>query len=145
MEEERITNLHFDVNKAIRPDVIERIWQGIKRELASDGYPVESIVMPQITGWTLDMNNLRKAWEKTSSTPALMNMSLVEYGEESEKWAAFTFPSVAQTSADQKWMVLLWEGKRPIRRPLRHELLHIWESLLGLKWGTLTGKYQPAD
>lgn len=133
MEEKGITRLSFDVNSAIRPEVIERIWQNIKRELTSDGYPVESIEMPRIAGWTLDTNNLRKAWEITSSSPALVNTSLEEYGEELKEWSACTIPS----NVDQMWRILIWKEMRPIRKRLRHELLHVWESLLGLKWGAL--------
>jgi hypothetical protein len=145
MEEKRITEVPFDVNRVIGPDVIERTWQGIKRELARDGYPVEATKMPPISGWTLNTENLRKAWEIASSSPSLANTSQEEWGERSDEWAACTIPSVDQTSGGQGWGILIWEGMRPIRKPLRHELLHIWESLLGLKWGTLASKYQPEE
>jgi len=146
MEEKPITNLCFDVNEAIRPDVIERVWLGIKRQLAADGYAVERIQMPKISAWTLDSSNLRKAWEVTSSTQALSSTEKIEYGVETEskKWSACTFPSDAEHQ-EGKWAVLVYQEMRPIRRRLRRELLHIWESLLALQWGALTEKYQPAD
>ena len=124
--------------REIKQFLIKRIWEDIRQELASDGYLVEGINMPKIDGLTLTTNRLKKAWKQTSS---LLNTSEVEYGQKSEKWRASVFFS----DVNQLWVILVWEKARPIRNEVRHELLHIWESFLGLKWGALTQKNNNAN
>ena len=75
--------------------------------------------MPHISGITLSTNRLKEAWEQTSQSPHLINTSLIEYGEKSEKWKALVFFS----NVDQIWILLIWEKARPIRNSIRHELL----------------------
>ena len=119
------------IGHEIEPSVIEKIWRNIQQELVSRGYAVQGITMPKITGMTLSSNSLMKAWEAVKTFPNLVNQSEAEWGEYLEKWKACVFPT------EEGWTILVWNRARPIRNEIRHELSHIWESLLGLQWGTL--------
>jgi hypothetical protein len=119
----------------IRPDVIEKIWENTKNYLAQQGYFVQDIKMPDIVGITLTLERLRDAFRILNSSPHIINTSKIEFnGEYVDEGSACVFRS----DEPNQWNILVWEKARPIRNEIKHEILHIWESILGLEWGTLT-------
>jgi len=125
------------VGQQIKPDVIAKVWDRTRQIVAGEGYAVDDVAMPQIVAITLDSEGLQKAWKDTARFPNLSNQSEAEWGEHLDEWQACTFPT------GDHWLVLVYERMRPIKNEIRHELLHIWESLLGLQWGTLTRTHTP--
>jgi hypothetical protein len=122
---------------AIRPDVLGGYWRYVKRLLAADGYSVEGIEMPNIEGLVLSTDRWTEALEQIDLSPYYKNTTGVKHGKQLiGKRGVLVFHA-----AGPKWIVLVWENARPMKGPVRHELLHIWESLLGLSCGTLTKKY----
>ena len=59
----------------------------------------------------------------------------MEWGTKCTTPSALTFFA----DADQTWIILKCDGYGySLEVDLKHELLHLWEAKLGLKWGTLT-------
>ena len=113
--------------------VIEKVWHTIQRRLASQGYAVDGITMPVIVGITLDSDGLRQAWEDMERFPNLTDQGQIdEWGEPLDKWEACVF------AVGPGWVIAIYDRVKPITDNIRHELLHVWESLLGFQWGTLT-------
>ena len=124
--------------KVIEPSRIMRIWEDIRQELINEGYSVAKVTdMPKIRGVTVTTKWLKRMWQITSSSPHLLNTSQLEWGEKKEGWKVCTFFA----DVKQEWIVVVWERVKSIEYEVRHELLHIWESLLLLQRGTLTKKF----
>lgn len=126
--------------KEIKQEILKRIWKAIRLNLR-DKYPVEDISMPKIEAISLTHRRFRKAMKQLETSPHFMDTSGIEWGEEVGFPSACAFPS----DVDQKWIVLVCRGLRPLEQDLKHELLHIWESTLVLKWGTLTQRMEGSD
>jgi len=121
--------------REIKQEILKRIWEEMKSNLRSK-YPIENIPMPKIEAVRLTHKRFAKAMKQLLSSPYIMDMSVIEWGETAGFASACTFFG----DVDQTWVVLVCEGLRPLEQDLRHELLHIWESTLDLQWGTLTKK-----
>lgn len=120
--------------KPVNQAILIRIWEEIRVELA-DKYPVDDVKMPNIRAMILNYKNFRKALKKLLSSPHIEDTSETEWGAKITTPSAVTFYG----DVDQTWMVLKCGGYGySLEVDLRHELLHICEAILGLKWGTLT-------
>lgn len=119
----------------IKQETLRMIWEETRSSLKNE-YPVGNISMPKIEAMTLTPKRFMKATKQLLSSPHILDMSVIEWGE------PVGFPSACTFFADvdRKWIVLVRRGLRPLEQDLKHELLHIWENALGLAWGTLTNK-----
>jgi len=128
MEPEQFTVRGEPVEQA----TIVRIWEEIKREIAGK-YPVGNIKMPNIKAHVLNRNHFRKVVRKLLWSQHIIDTSEIEWGTKCTKPSAVTF------LAEGEWIILKCKGYGfSLEDDLRHELLHVWEAKLGLKWGTLT-------
>lgn len=127
---------HFKFRgKQVKQAILTRIWEGIRLELASK-YPVDNVELPNTIAMVLNYKNFVKAHKKLLSSSHIEDTSEMEYGAK-----VTTIPSATTTFADvdQTWIILKCGGYGySLEVDLRHELLHLWEAKLGLKWGTLT-------
>ena len=127
---------HFSfVGRQIKQDLLRRTWEETGAILKNK-YPVEDTPMPRIEALCLTYECFSKAIRQLLSSPYIIDATKIEWGEqlEARRISAGSFFS----DVDQKWAVLVCEGLNPLEQNLRHELLHIWESILGLQLGTLT-------
>ena len=122
--------------KPIKQEILRKIWEETRSNLR-DTYPVENISMPKIEAVILANKRFWKAMRQLLSSPHILDESQTEWGESAGVVSACVFFSDVQ----RKWMILVCEGLRPLDQDLKHELLHVWESTLGLQWGTLTRKF----
>ena len=113
--------------------MLSRIWEETRLELASK-YNVNNVEMPRIKGIVLSYKRFRKALNRLLSSPQIEDTSEVEWGQKTPDPSAFTF--FADT--DQTWIIVKCSGYGDsLQADLRHELLHLWEAQLELKWGRL--------
>ena len=120
--------------KPVEQAILERIWKEIKLELAGK-YSVDNVEMPNIEALVLSYKKFRKALNKLLSSPHIKDTSEIEWGAKCTTPSAVTF----FIDENQTWAILKCGGYGcSLEADLRHELLHIWEAKLGLKWATLT-------
>jgi hypothetical protein len=116
--------------------ILVRIWEEIRLELTGK-YAVDNIEMPDIQALVLNYKNFTKAFNKLLLSLHIEDTSEIEWGTK----CTSTIPSalIFFADVDQTWIILKCDGYGySLEVDLRHELLHLWESKLGLKWGTLT-------
>jgi len=127
---------HFSfVGRKIEQDLLRRIWEETRSNLKSQ-FIVKDVVMPRIEAVSLTHERFTKAIRQLQSSPYIIDATKIEWGEQLK--AGYISAGSFFSDVDQKWVVLLCEGLNPLEQNLRHELLHIWESILGLQLGTLT-------
>ena len=119
--------------KEIKQEILRSVWEETRSNLRGK-YPVEDISMPKIEAVRLTVKRFTKAMKQLLLSQHIMDTSEIEWGEGAGFVSACTFFG----DVDQKWIVLVCKGLRPLEQDLKHELLHIWESNLDLKLGTLT-------
>ncbi len=126
---------HFKFRgKPVSRVILVRIWEEIRLELTSK-YPVDNIEMPNIQALVLNYKNFTKALNKLLLSSHIEDTSEIEWGTKCTTPSALTFFA----DADQTWIILKCDGYGySLEVDLKHELLHLWEAKLGLKWGTLT-------
>ena len=118
--------------------ILRMIWEETRASLKNE-YLVGNISMPKIEAVILTRKRFRKATKQLLASPHILDMSVIEWGEIVKFPSACAF--MAEVEQEQKWIILVCDELIPLEQDLKHELLHIWESTLGLKWGTLTKKY----
>lgn len=121
--------------KQIKQESLKRVWEQTRREL-SKRYAVEDAQMPKIDGVILSGKCFWRALKRVKQSSHMIDTEAIEWGESASFISACTF--FADTR--ETWIVLVCEGLRPLEQELKHELLHIWENILGLQWGALTKK-----
>jgi hypothetical protein len=120
--------------KPMSQALLTRIWEEMRLELANK-YTVDDIEIPKIRALILSYKNFMKAYNKLLTSPHIEDTSEIEWGAKVTTPSAFTFYG----DVDQTWVILKCDGYGySLEVDLRHELLHLWEAELDLKWGTLT-------
>jgi len=118
----------------IAQQTIEKIWEEVRLKLGGH-YAVEGIEMPKIRGLILAKVRFKRILAQLLASPHI-------YSTEEEEWGPrqqHTLPSAINFRAEDTWVIVKnGAGRCTVEEDLRHELLHIWESILGLSWGTLT-------
>lgn len=121
--------------KRVSQKSLKRMWKIIGKELKEMGYQVNNIQMPKVRAFILSLENFEETTKELS--PHLMDTSSIEYGEtDSDPPSACAFS--IKSAMEDYWIILKCQGRNSLKKDLDHELKHIYESFLGLKWGTLT-------
>lgn len=128
----------FIAEKKIEEWLIKEIWENIKTRLVD--YDVKDIKMPVINAFVLKERHYLKACRELAKKSKFRETVLIEYGELFPAIHSAGFAMQDQSEDDEGWLICIRKGKRSITVNLEHELCHIFEYLLGLKWGTLTEK-----
>jgi hypothetical protein len=124
--------------KEIPQERLRKIWEEIREELVAEGYAVENVKLPEVRAFRLKYKKFSRVFRQLEKSSHIRDTYEEEYGEKSNK----ILPSacVFFSDVDQKWFVLKCDGRGHIETDLKHELYHLWEDTLKLKWGTLTEK-----
>ena len=130
----------------IEQEHIRALWEQTRNELR-DRYPnVKDIPMPKISAMTLGPKDFRRQHRQLLQSKHIRGTGPIEWGS---PMSASDLPSacVFEADEDQGWIILKRTGKRSwsIEKDLIHELFHVWESTLGLRWGTLSRKKTPDE
>ena len=119
--------------KQIETTIIKSVWTRLSNELWSEYPAVRGLVMPSIRGYILDPKPFDRLQRKLINSKFLLNTGQMEYGS--------TSPIIASASVFKDkdgWVILKCKDRYSIERDLRHEILHIFEHILGLSTGTLS-------
>lgn len=126
--------------RPVREGTIKTLWEEIRCELKTE-HPVENIKMPRIEALRLSYSRFEKAMKKLKRSPHLTDQDGIELGVKATKAEKMKASAcVFFSDVDQCWVILKCEGFYPLEVDLKHELLHIWEKILCLPWGTLAKK-----
>jgi hypothetical protein len=132
----------------IEQKYIRHLWEQTRNEL-KDRYPkVKDIPMPKISAMTLGPENFRRQHRQLLQSKHIRDTGLIEWGSPSTmKTSDLPSACVFEADEDQGWIILKRTGKKSwsIENDLIHELFHVWESALGLRWGTLSRKKTPDE
>jgi len=122
--------------KEVSPSTIKNIWESLRKELETKGYHVENIRMPKIKAFIQKPQHFFKTAREFEGSPHLTDKSEEEWGEQvkPQMVSALCFFSDVEDS----WTILKRKGGHSLQTDLRHKLKHIWESVLGLEWGSLS-------
>jgi len=122
----------------VNPEIIERVWLEIREELSA-GYPQASkAMMPKITCCIQNHVKYDRSVKRLLASGHLFLDTKTEYGDEVFRQSSACVFSTGADPPETEWVILKCNGRFPLEHDLRHELLHIWESLLQMDWGTLT-------
>jgi len=122
--------------RQISPNIISKIWEETRSELGTE-YAVKEIQMPKIDGIVLSYKRFVQADRKLKASSHIENLTKAEWGVDE---VGVPSAGVFYSDVDKKWMLLKLKGANPLEVDVKHELLHIWESILKVPWGTLTRK-----
>jgi hypothetical protein len=122
----------------VNPEIIERVWLEIREKL-SVGYPRASkVIMPKITCCMQYHVKYDRSVKRLLASGHLLLDTEKEYGDKVfSKSSACVFSSQTDSS-EAEWFILKCNGRFSLEHDLKHELLHVWEKLLQMDWGTLT-------
>jgi len=118
---------------------LEQIWEELKKDLI-ERYPfVSEIKMPCIKAYVVDSKPYMKLQKRLLASSHIRDKALQEWGApgtpDGSSAAAF-YSDVAES-----WVIIKRKDYGyPLARDLRHELLHIYESIMLLNIGDLTAK-----
>jgi hypothetical protein len=130
---------HFNFRGTeIKQGLLKSIWEEIKKELMAKGYSVQDSELPRVRAFRLKFKEFNKKLKELRKSPNIRDKGEEEYGEKEKAGqlsSAFALPL-----NDQEWIIFKCDGLFPLKDDLKHELTHVWEHTLRLKWGTLTNE-----
>ena len=118
-------------------ETLKKIWEEIRGDLKKKGYQVENVQMPRVRAFVLSRKYFLEINKELLESPHIKDLGEAEYGEKSN---ANCSASIFYSDVNQEWIILKCEGTLPLEVDLNHELRHLCEDFLGLKWGSLTAK-----
>jgi hypothetical protein len=124
----------------VEPEYIRELWEQTRNELKGRYPKVKDIPMPRISAMTLGPKDFRRQHRQLLQSQHMRDTGPMEWGSPSTmKTSDLPSACVFEADEDQGWIILKRTGKKSwsIEHDLIHELSHIWESALGLRWGTL--------
>lgn len=120
---------------AISQRTIEKIWKRLYEKLRQMGYRMQNIKIPNIYAIVLGPRNFIKFIQRLRKI-GFISMDIEEYGRDMgiRDTGAICLPR------GKAWVIIIqtYAERGPLERYLIHEILHIFEDLLGLRWGSLT-------
>ena len=120
----------------VSEDIIIKFWEELRDEIGNDYPQVKSFVRPLIQAWVVPSDFYIKAIEGLLSSGHLNDTSKIEYGTtiKHENASACVF----FLNDDRTWLIIKRKNWGfSLEHDLKHELSHIYESTLLLKWCAL--------
>jgi hypothetical protein len=121
------------------PEVIKRIWEEIRDELANEYPIVKEIRLPAVQAFIMPSKKYLKLKKQLLTSTHIIDQSEAEWGDKlgaGDSSAALFYSDVQET-----WVIIKRQGYGYTpEHDLKHELTHIYERILLLPWGSLTKK-----
>ena len=127
----------FKSDKEVNPTELHRLWISINDTLIKLEYTNDKLRMPNIQAPILEIKEyIRFARDFENHSETYKRISIEEYGdyEPMENLASFIFQDV-----HGNWKLILCKERAlgDLQHYLVHEILHIWDEILGMSRGSL--------
>ena len=127
----------FEFSKEVPLETLASIWEKIRQDLIRKGYRVENLQMPGVRAYVMNQKDFAQTFKELLESPHIRDEGEKEWGKSSK---ASTSACIFYADVSQEYIILKCEGDPPLEVDLNHELRHLYESYLGLQWGSLTAK-----